>query len=100
MAGERKDEMLQGASEPLHGERECLVQPSEQLACQHAMEEEPPVGEEGCCWERTKVLGEASNRLCFLKAYTNDQGLDEGAAARAAGARERGAVRQDTGMRA
>ncbi len=59
---------------------ECLVQQSEQLACQHAMEEEALVAEEGSNWERTKVLrvlGKASNSLCFLKAYTNDQGLDE-----------------------
>ncbi len=59
---------------------ECLVQQSEQLACQHAMEEEASVGEDGSNWERTKVLrvlAEASNSLCFLKAYTNDQGLNE-----------------------
>ncbi len=59
---------------------EYLVQQSEQLACQHAMEEEASVGEDGSNWERTKVLrvlAEASNSLCFLKAYTNDPGLNE-----------------------
>ena len=84
MAGERKGEMLQDVKEECHrakeelqdqltaseGEnnaarrrllayRECLVQQSEQLPCQHTMQEEVPVGEEGYCSERAKVQVEA-----------------------------------------
>ena len=90
-AGERMGEELQGENEALQGKlkaaegqkaavwqrllayRECLVQQSEQLPCQHARQEEVLVGEEGYCWERAKVQSEASDRLCVFKKSTKGQ---------------------------
>ena len=94
-AGELTGEELQGENEALQGKlkaaegekaavwqrllayRECLVQQSEQLPCQHARQEEVPVGEEGYCSERAKVQSEASDRLCVFKKNTEGKDFDD-----------------------
>ena len=53
------------------------MQQSEQLPCQHARQEEVPVGEEGYCWERAKVQSEASDRLCVFKKNTEGKDFDD-----------------------
>ena len=73
MAGERKDEMLQGVKKECHRAKEELQdqltvsegeQQSQHLVYKHAMEEEEaPLGDEGYSCERTKVQEEAVDRL-------------------------------------
>jgi len=93
--GERKGEELQGENETLQdklkaseGEkavvcqrllayRECLVQQSEKLPCQHTRQEEVPVGEEGYCSERAKVQAEVSGRLCVIQKNKEGKDFDE-----------------------